>query len=190
MARTVAQGLVVALRADSSWTRPHDSVFADPLTGRPVARTPMMRRYRAALAAAELDRGFRFHDLRHTFGTSMASAGEPVTTIHAWLGHGDLNTTQRYMHYAPAADQAERVEREFAIDESCPSDIAARPGCQRMRGAGRVDGATLSAAGLAGACYFSVARPRSSSARHPVSSPDVFTPAVPVGIRHDGVAGI
>jgi len=122
MARTVAQALLV-VRADSSWTRPHDSVFADPLTGRPVARTPMMRRYRAALVAAELDRGFRFHDLRHTFGTSMARAGEPVTTIQAWLGHSDLKTTQRYMHYAPAADEAERVERAFA---SAPSQAAGR----------------------------------------------------------------
>jgi integrase len=50
---------------------------------RPIARTPMMRRYRAALAVAGLDVGFRFHDLLHTFGTSMARAGEPITTIQA-----------------------------------------------------------------------------------------------------------
>lgn len=116
MARTVSHVLLV-LCAESAWTRPHDAVFADPLTGRPVARTPMMRRYRAALGASGLDVGFRFHDLRHTFGTSMARAGEPVTTIQAWLGHGDLKTTQRYMHYAPAADEAERVERAFAIGD-------------------------------------------------------------------------
>jgi integrase len=103
------------VRADSNWIRQHDPVFADPVTGRPVARTPMMRRYPAALTAAGLDPAFRFHDLRHTFGTSMARAGEPVTTIQARLGHNDLKTTQRYMHHAPAADEAERVERAFAI---------------------------------------------------------------------------
>ena len=48
----------------------------------------------------------------------MARAGEPVTTIQAWLGHGDLKTTQRYMYDAPAADEAERVERAFAIDDA------------------------------------------------------------------------
>lgn len=80
----------------------------------------MMRRYRAALTAAGLDPAFRFHDLRRTFGTSMARAGESVTTIQAWLGHSDLKTTQRYMHCAPAADEAERVERGYALtpDES------------------------------------------------------------------------
>ena len=42
-----------------------------------------------------------------------------MTTIRAGLGHSDLETTQRYMHYyAPAADEAERVERAFAIDDS------------------------------------------------------------------------
>jgi integrase len=80
----------------------------------------MMRRYRKALTAAGLDPAFRFHELRHTFGTSMARAGKPVTTIQAWLGHSDLKTTQRYMHYAPAADEAERVERAFAVS---PEDL-------------------------------------------------------------------
>lgn len=125
MARTVAHALLV-VRADSNWTRPHDSVFADPVTGRPIPRTPMMRRYRAALTAADLDPTFRFHDLRHTFGTSMARAGEPVTTIQAWLGHSDLKTTQRYMHYAPAADEAERVERAFAVTPELPRREADR----------------------------------------------------------------
>lgn len=90
MARTVAQALLV-VRADSNWIRQHDSVFADPVTGRPIARTPMMRRYREALTAAGLDPAFRFHDLRHTFGTSMARAGEPVTTIQA----GSATATSR-----------------------------------------------------------------------------------------------
>jgi integrase len=81
----------------------------------------MMRRYRAALTAAGLDSAFRFHDLRHTFGTSMARAGEPVTTIQAWLGHGDLKTTQRYMHYArrpltrPNASSARSPSRRTTV---------------------------------------------------------------------------
>jgi integrase len=86
----------------------------------------MVRRYRAALTAAGLDPAFRFHDLRHTFGTSIARAGEPVTTIQAWLGHGDLKTTQRYMHYAPAADEAERVERAFVVTPELPRREADR----------------------------------------------------------------
>jgi integrase len=56
----------------------------------------------------------------------MARAGEPVITIQAWLGHSDLKTTQRYLHYAPAVYEAERVERAFAVaDEAAATSSTA-----------------------------------------------------------------
>jgi integrase len=114
MAPRVAEELRV-LREASPWTRPMDAVFADPYTGEPIARTPLMDRYRRALRAAGIDAAFRFHDLRHTFGTQAAKAGRPVTSIQAWMGHSDLKTTQRYMHYAPALDEAELLGQAFAL---------------------------------------------------------------------------
>ena len=48
----------------------------------------------------------RFGYPNDVFGTSMARAGEPVTTIQAWLGHCDLKTTQRYMHLSPHGTDA------------------------------------------------------------------------------------
>ena len=52
---------------------------------------------------------------RELAGTALASAGEPVTTIQAYMGHSDLKTTERYMHYAPAVDEAARIGRAFAL---------------------------------------------------------------------------
>ncbi len=106
---------LLALQDASRWTGSTDPVFADPATGQPLARTPLMRRYRAALKRAKIDEAFRFHDLRHTFGTTMARSGVPVTTIQAWMGHSDLRTTQRYMHYAPAHDEASVVGAAFTV---------------------------------------------------------------------------
>lgn len=106
-----------ALRRATQWNGADNPVFADPQTGAPVARTPMMQRYRKALAAAGLDVAFRMHDLRHTMGTSLAMAGVDVVTIQAYLGHSDLATTRRYMHYAPAADEAARIGAAFAIGD-------------------------------------------------------------------------
>lgn len=88
-------------------------VFANPATGEPVARTRFMERYEKALAGARLPVGFRFHDLRHTFGTTLARAGVDVTRIQAWMGHSDLKTTQRYLHYAPSGDDAARIAAAF-----------------------------------------------------------------------------
>ncbi len=57
--------------------------------------------------------GHRFHDLRHTFGTTMASAGVPMRTLQEWMGHRDLSTTQRYADYAPNALETAMVEGAF-----------------------------------------------------------------------------
>jgi integrase len=42
-----------------------DLVFADPVTGGPLAKAALLKRHRAALGAARLDESHRFHDLRH-----------------------------------------------------------------------------------------------------------------------------
>ena len=48
-------------------------------------------------------RVIRFHDLRHTFATTLAAAGVPLRTIQEFLGHADLKTTQIYAHDARSA---------------------------------------------------------------------------------------
>ena len=57
---------------------------------------------RLALTSAKLDNTHRFHDLRHTFGTQMASVGVPLRTLQEWMGHRDATTTARYADYAPS----------------------------------------------------------------------------------------
>jgi len=47
----------------------------------------------------------RFHDLRHTFGTRMIAEAD-IRRVQEWMGHADLQTTMRYLHYAPRADDA------------------------------------------------------------------------------------
>lgn len=109
---TAAQALL-DLREVSHWMASDQPLFACPSTGRPMAVTGLMERYRKALIAAKLPPEFSFHDLRHTFGTTMARAGVPVGTIQAWIGHADLSTTQLYMHYAPAQHDAARIDAAF-----------------------------------------------------------------------------
>jgi len=43
------------------------------------------------------------HILRHTFCSHLAMRGAPARAIQELAGHGDLATTQRYMHLSPAA---------------------------------------------------------------------------------------
>jgi integrase len=94
------------------WRAPDALVFAEPASGDVLRRGALMRRYRRALKAAEID-PHRFHDLRHTFGTAMAAAGVPMRTLQEWLGHGDIATTQRYADYAPNEREVEMVDQAF-----------------------------------------------------------------------------
>jgi integrase len=53
----------------------------------------------------------RFHDLRHTFGTAMASDGVPMRTLQEWMGHRDLQTTLIYADYAASPHETAMLER-------------------------------------------------------------------------------
>ncbi|WP_167470110.1 tyrosine-type recombinase/integrase [Vreelandella andesensis] len=44
----------------------------------------------------------RFHDLRHTYASILANAGETMTTVQALLGHSSLTVTSRYAHFFDA----------------------------------------------------------------------------------------
>ena len=44
---------------------------------------------------------FRIHNMRHTFGTTLAANGVDVRTIQELMGHSDMKTTMIYLHAAP-----------------------------------------------------------------------------------------
>jgi integrase len=62
-------------------------------------------------------RGFRFHDLRHTFRTQGAEAGVPLEVMMAQLGHMDRETSLDYVHIQQRAlERAKQlIESEQAV---------------------------------------------------------------------------
>jgi integrase len=84
------------------------------VTGGYLDGSALRRRYKAALAAAGL-RPLRFHDLRHTFGTRMIAKAD-IRRVQEWMGHADIQTTMRYLHYAPRDEDAELVAEAFRIE--------------------------------------------------------------------------
>ncbi len=61
--------------------------------------------FNAAAKRAGLDE-FRYHDLRHGFGSRLAQAGVPIPTIQRLMGHADVAQTMRYAGHLP--ENAER----------------------------------------------------------------------------------
>ena len=84
----------------SAFTADDDLVFGHPQTGKPLDRSKVHKRFKAAVKAAGV-RDVRFHDLRHTFGTRMAAIGVPMRTLQEWMGHADFKTTLIYADYSP-----------------------------------------------------------------------------------------
>jgi len=103
------------LHQETVYRREDHLVFAHPHTGKPIDRSKLLKRFKAALKRAEV-REVRFHDLRHTFGTRMAAQGVPMRALQEMMGHRDFKTTLIYADYAPSAREAEWVEAAFALD--------------------------------------------------------------------------
>ena len=97
-----------------------DLVFVGQL-GSFVDPSALRRRYDAAVKRAGLRR-LRFHDLRHTFGTRMIAKAD-IRRVQEWMGHADIQTTMKYLHYVPREDDARLVAEAFAAssDESEPA---------------------------------------------------------------------
>jgi integrase len=93
---------------------PDALVFADPPIGEPLVHERMYKRLRASLKAAGLDETFGFHALRHSYGTALAGQGVPMRTLQEWMGHRDIQTTQRYADYCPNPGERDVVEAAFA----------------------------------------------------------------------------
>ena len=61
----------------------------------------LFRDLRVFLKRAEVQKTFRFHDLRHTFASHFMMNGGNIYDLQKILGHTSLEMTQRYAHLAP-----------------------------------------------------------------------------------------
>ena len=113
MAPDVASALARLGQRDR-WTGDDDLVFPG-VTGAYLDASALYRRFIAAARRAELRR-LRFHDLRHTFGTTMAANPRvDMRRLQEWMGHADISTTLRYSHYVPRPDDAALVAEAFSV---------------------------------------------------------------------------
>lgn len=54
-------------------------------------------------------KNFRWHDLRHTFASTLANSNVPLPTLQALMGHANIKTTSLYLH---ATDE----QKKTAVD--------------------------------------------------------------------------
>jgi integrase len=116
LAPDVAKALA-KLSQRSHFTGEDDLVFVGE-AGSYLDGSALRRRYKSALKKAGL-RQLRFHDLRHTFGTRMIAKAD-IRRVQEWMGHADIQTTMRYLHYAPRKEDARLVAEAFEVKAPDP----------------------------------------------------------------------
>jgi integrase len=106
----------------SAW-QDWDLVFPSEV-GTPLSARNLVRHFKGVLRKAGLPEAMHFHDLRHTAGSLMLNAGEPLIVVSAILGHSSPQVTAEV--YAHADDDsvrrtientAKRFERRFDDEE-------------------------------------------------------------------------
>ncbi|HEV7400760.1 MAG TPA: tyrosine-type recombinase/integrase [Solirubrobacterales bacterium] len=117
MAEEVAQRLARLGQRDH-FTTDDDLAFCTP-RGQHVGYKSLKERYRAALREADLREDFRFHNLRHTFGSTVIHHADSREVME-WMGHADLTTTRRYLAFVDREDAAKRVSEAFSLEKPQP----------------------------------------------------------------------
>jgi integrase len=105
---------------------PTDRVFCNEVGGA-LGEDTLRDALYDALTAAGIDReafpagrGFRFHDLRHTYGT-LAVQVYPVADVKAYMGHAQLATTELYAHHVPKRNAAEALTEFVSAQKQAAS---------------------------------------------------------------------
>src|SRR4051812_12945967 len=113
------------------FTAPSDRVFCDAV-GSALGEDTLRKALYTALSSARIDRkafpaggGFRFHDLRHTYGT-LAVQVYPVADVKAYMGHAQLATTELDAHHVPKRNAADALT-EFVNAQKQADDSVPRP---------------------------------------------------------------
>lgn len=68
----------------------------------PVHQSTINRVFKESKRRAGIKKKGGIHSLRHAYATHSLEQGMPVHLLQRWLGHTDIRTTLRYVHWVPA----------------------------------------------------------------------------------------
>jgi integrase/recombinase XerD len=85
----------------SSAAKPHETLFLSRF-GERMDKSGLHYKLKAYQRRAGIKKNLTAHSFRHTLASEMLRAGADLRHIQELLGHGNLTTTQRYLHVVKA----------------------------------------------------------------------------------------
>jgi integrase len=115
------------------------STRPEGVAGKPLSESTVSKRWKKALLRSGVgpvetreykqrgkvyERPFpllRLHELRHTFAShAIATGAIALRELQQWMGHKSATTTERYAHFMPADDAADRLGQAQSQSPSNP----------------------------------------------------------------------
>jgi site-specific recombinase XerD len=94
----LSPALLETLREYWRWKKPRIYLFPSSGQDRPISDKTVWYACKEAAVHARITKHVTPHTLRHSWATHLLEAGTDLRTIQVLLGHGDLETTAKYLH--------------------------------------------------------------------------------------------
>lgn len=94
--------VLMALRQYWYRYRPYLWLFYSKQLDKPFDLRTLQKVYKKTKAEAGVQKTGGIHGLRHAYATHQLEAGLPIHLLQNWLGHQNVNTTMRYIHWIPS----------------------------------------------------------------------------------------
>jgi integrase/recombinase XerD len=81
---------------------PRDWLFLTSLRGNyPISDSSLRKKLKATLQMTGINKRYSPHSFRHAYATHQLESGMPLHQLQHQLGHNDVRTTSRYLHWLP-----------------------------------------------------------------------------------------
>lgn len=97
----MSETLLLQLRRYWQRYRPQEWLFSGRDPAMALGITSAQKCFTASKRKAEVDKEGGIHGLRHAYATHQLAAGMPITQLQHQLGHRDIHSTLRYVHWVP-----------------------------------------------------------------------------------------
>jgi len=99
---------IQALREYWQAYRPKRFLFPNRDGYKPISIASIQKNFTRSKTRAGITKIGGIHGLRHAFATHQLRAGMPIHQLKIILGHKDLKTTERYLHWCPQSGEGGR----------------------------------------------------------------------------------